>query len=239
MDSVTVRYGLPHPTEPGIVETRGGSKDGAAGGLGLLPMLLSAAANLASGKDATEVTDRATNMAQGNAPPPGELRKAAIAGAANLVRNLPRSSSARPGFQPPVGPRRPAPGPRHARPSVPPDGFPPEPDNEAPLDGAGEGDGNLDADANEGDDGDLRIDPGDDFADDGFNDDGEFGDDEPDGDEADDEPATQTPPPITPESVKGFSADEMKEAVVQWIRADPSRKSQVMSMLPALTEELK
>ena len=237
MDSVTVRYGLPHPSEPGIVETRGGTKDGAASGLGLLPMLLSAAANLAGGKDAAEVTERATNMAQGNAPPPGELRKAAIAGAANLVRNLPRSSSAQPGFQPPVGPRRPSHGSRHiapTRPSAPADGFPPEPDDDDPDGVMNEGDEGFGAEADEGD---LGIEPGEDFVD--FDDDGELGDDEPDGDEADGEPATQAASPITPDSVQGFSADEMKEAVVKWIRADPSRKDQVMSMVPALMDEMK
>jgi hypothetical protein len=36
----------------------------------------------------------------------------------------------------------------------------------------------------------------------------------------------------------GMSAEEMKAAVINWIRADPSRKAEVMNMLPDLSREI-
>ena len=38
--------------------------------------------------------------------------------------------------------------------------------------------------------------------------------------------------------LNNLSADEMKAAVIGWIRADPSRKADVMGMLPDLSKEI-
>ena len=38
--------------------------------------------------------------------------------------------------------------------------------------------------------------------------------------------------------MNGLSPDEMKRVFVDWIRADPSRKSTVMDMLPELSKEI-
>jgi hypothetical protein len=89
MESYTLRFGMPHPTERGITEQRGGEAQG-GGGLGLLPMLLNAAQHLASANDPAELAQRAGSMAQGESPPRGAARAAAINGAARLVQGIPR-----------------------------------------------------------------------------------------------------------------------------------------------------
>jgi hypothetical protein len=107
MESYTLRFGMPNPMHPGIQEQKGG--DAGSAGMGLLPMLMNAAAHLASANSPAEVVERAGNMAQGGAPPPGAARAAAIAGSANLVRGIPRNNpyrsppTTRP-FNPPPGP---------------------------------------------------------------------------------------------------------------------------------------
>ena len=54
-----------------------------------------------------------------------------------------------------------------------------------------------------------------------------------DGGGDDDYPEVPEPPDLS-----GMSGDEMKQAVIGWIRADPSRKSEIMNMLPELTKEI-
>ena len=38
--------------------------------------------------------------------------------------------------------------------------------------------------------------------------------------------------------LNGMSPEEMKQTVIAWIRADPSRKADVMNMLPDLSREI-
>jgi hypothetical protein len=57
------------------------------------------------------------------------------------------------------------------------------------------------------------------------------GEDEDDGDEGGDDGGGM--PDMT-----GMSSEEMKAAVIAWIRADPSRKADVMNMLPDLSREI-
>ena len=38
--------------------------------------------------------------------------------------------------------------------------------------------------------------------------------------------------------LNGMSPEEMKKTVIDWIRADPSRKADVMNMLPDLSREI-
>jgi len=101
-EGLYLQYGTPHPVHPGITEHRGGSPNASPQGLGLLPVLMNAAAHLASGGGPAEVAERAVDMAQGGKPPRGAARQAAIQGAANAVKRL----------RPPRHQRRPPPSPR-------------------------------------------------------------------------------------------------------------------------------
>ena len=96
MESYTLRFGMPNPVHPGIMEQKGGDGGSGSTGMGLLPMLMNAAAHLASANSPAEVVERAGSMAQGGAPPAGAARAAAIAGSANLVRGIPRNNPYRP-----------------------------------------------------------------------------------------------------------------------------------------------
>lgn len=94
MESYTLRFGMPHPTERGIVEQRGGD-NGGDGGMGILPMLMKAAQHLASAENPEQLADRAGSMAAGNPPPRGQTRAAAIGGAAKLIQGIPRGHDQR------------------------------------------------------------------------------------------------------------------------------------------------
>lgn len=173
LESFSLRFGLPHPVEQGIIEQKGGTGSSGGDGMGMLPMLIKAAAHLANAGTPEEAVQRAGSMAQGNPPPPSAARHAAIQGAGNLVRQLPRHAPP-PNYDPPGG-----------------GGF----------------------------------DPNDDDDDDGAYFGPEGGDDEIEDD-------GQMP------DLTNMSAAEMKNTVIEWIRKDPSRKAEVMGMLPDLQSEL-
>jgi len=184
LESFSLRFGLPHPVEQGIVEQRGGGDNSpAATGMGMLPMLMQAAAHLANAGDTGEVTQRVGSMAQGHAPPPGAARQAAIRGASELVRQLPRVVNGAP-----------------------------NPTDYGPSEGGW---------AHE----DTPHDP----EDDGGGDGGAYFDEDDDEDHSN--------PDVMPD-LTGMSPEEMKQTVIEWIRADPSRKKDVMAMLPDLQSEL-
>jgi hypothetical protein len=199
MESYTLRFGMPHPHEAGIVEQRGGSDNSGGGGaLGMLPMLLNAAQHLASANSGAEVVERAGSMAAGEAPPPGAARQAAINGAARLVRSLPRVG--RPGPPPPPTPMGPGP-------------MGPGPEDFDPSGGGGYFEEEADFDY-----------PSDETSMVPYDDSEDFGGPMPGGG--------------APESIRDLAADDVKDLFVDWIRADPERKSQVMDMLPELTKEV-
>lgn len=181
MESYTLRFGMPHPVEAGIVEQRGGEGSGGGmGGLGLLPQLIQAASGLASaGGSANEAPPP-------QAMPPGAARQAAINGAARLVQSLPRV-----GHQPPPPPM--------GRP------MPRGPD----FDDDGDGGAYFD-------DEDMGFDASEMYED-------------------DDEPMMGGGAPA---SIRDLPADQVKDLFVDWIRADPSRKKEVMDILPDLTKEV-
>jgi hypothetical protein len=97
MEAYTLRFGFPHPTEAGITEVRGEADRGSgnqgsagASGMGILPMLLNAAANLANADSPAQVVERAASMATGQPPPQGAARLAAIRGAGQVVNAIQR-----------------------------------------------------------------------------------------------------------------------------------------------------
>jgi hypothetical protein len=103
MEAYTMRFNFPHPAGIGITEapvSAGGSKNTNSGGMGLLPMLLNAAAHMANADSPQDMAARAGSMATGTAPPPGAARQAAVQGAGRLIGNLAR----------PAQPAEPAPG---------------------------------------------------------------------------------------------------------------------------------
>jgi len=106
MEAYTLRFGFPHPTESGITEIRGepdrGSNNqsagGAGGGMGILPMLLNAAAHLANSDSPAQVVERTAQMATGQTPPQGAARLAAIRGAGQVVNAIQRIRQPADGF---------------------------------------------------------------------------------------------------------------------------------------------
>jgi hypothetical protein len=106
MEAYTLRFGFPHPTEAGITEIRGeadrgNSTQGGAGGggMGILPMLLNAAAHLANADGPAQVVERTAQMATGQAPPAGAARMAAIRGAGQVVNAIQRVRKPVDGFE--------------------------------------------------------------------------------------------------------------------------------------------
>ncbi len=106
MEAYTLRFGFPHPTEAGITEVRGEADRGSgnqgsagAGGMGILPMLLNAAANLANADSPAQVVERAASMATGQPPPQGAARLAAIRGAGQVVNAIQRVRRPAEGFE--------------------------------------------------------------------------------------------------------------------------------------------
>jgi hypothetical protein len=205
VETFTMRYGTPHPTERGITEHPPSTPSGPQG-LGLLPMLVNAAAALAKSDSPAEVIQKAGSMAAGQEPDPGAARRAAIEGVGRMI-----------------GQRRPpAPPPRRiAPPRRPPGG------------GGGSGSGGATFDDEMGDEEASYEPEGDEGGDEGMDEGGDEGMDEG-GDEGAPEPMPSSGPP----DVRGLSAEEMKQAVIDWIRADPARKGEVMGMLPDLTREI-
>ena len=182
MEAYTLRFGWP-TQEPGITEMKGGDGGSAANsGLGILPMLINAAAHLANSGSPNEVGAKMGNMAQGEEPPTGAARDAAIQGAARMIRELPRPQGGR--------------GPEYPTDYAPNDPYSggPGPD---PMDPEGGGAYFDD---------DMSI----------------------------PEPSMHAQAP----DFGSLSGDEMRDAVISWVRADPSRKEEVLEMLPELSKEI-
>jgi hypothetical protein len=181
LENFVLRFGLPNQgMGPGIVEE---AKNQGQGGLGILPMLLNAAAQFAQADSPQGVVNTAVNMAGGQAPPQGAAREMAIKAAGNAVSQL--------------GKRK-----RLPPPAAPVEAPYPEPDPGPMDDGGGEG-GYFDEDMDE----DLDF-------------------------EAQDMGGDEMP------DLNGLTGAEMKQTVIEWIRADPSRKKDVMEMLPDLSKEV-
>ena len=194
MESYTLRFGFPHPSEAGITEVRGEADRGSsnqgnagAGGMGILPMLLNAAASLANADSPAQVVEHAANMATGQPPPQGAARLAAIRGAGQVVNAIQRV-------------RRPAEGFEDA-PSL--DDGPPQGSYHEEEEGY-EGDG----EAYEGGEGGYEGEEG------GFEGEGGL------------------------PSLSGLPPEDVKNAVLAWIRENPSNKSAVMRMIPELSKEI-
>jgi hypothetical protein len=210
MEGITMRYGLPELQPRGITEVKNTSPAASEpSGLGLLPMLLNAAAQLANSSDPAEIVTKAADLAQGKPPPAGAARMAAIQGAGRLVKNLTGSSQN----------RRPDPEPMAY------DDPDPEPDD---PDEGGSGGGQT-----------FRHEPARfDF------------ERERDGGSEDNQAHERTADELTPEALGAGSgptgapdlsempAAEMKELFLDWLRKDPSRKQEVMAMLPDLAKEV-
>lgn len=205
METYTMRFGF--PSAPGIVESRGGephsSAPGTPGlqGLGMLPMVLNAAMQLAGNGDRDPAPAPVATTSMQGSPSRVDSRSAAMAGASRMVRAL-------------------KPLPSRKALALPARGYEPPPEQEevdedySGDESAGERSGygmsGYDDDhASSGDDGPNEED-------DGYEDRGQ--------DEQSD--------------LNGLSAHEMKAAVIAWIRADPSRKADVMGMLPDLSKEI-
>jgi hypothetical protein len=205
METYTMRFGF--PTAPGIVESRGGephsSAPGTPGlqGLGMLPMVLNAAMQLAGNGDRDPAPAPVATTSMQGSPSRVDSRSAAMAGASRMVRALK-----------PLPSRKPL--------ALPARGYEPPPEQE-------EVDEDYSGDESEGERSGYGMSGYDDEehasgGDDGSNDE----------DEGYDEGSDGQP------DLNGLSADEMKAAVIAWIRADPSRKADVMGMLPDLSKEI-
>jgi len=91
VETFSMRFGMPHPHERGIVDDKASA--GPGGVAGLLPMLLNAAGHMAGANGPAEAAERAGSLAAGTPPPNGATRQLAIQGAGRLMQNLPRSWS--------------------------------------------------------------------------------------------------------------------------------------------------
>jgi len=220
VEGLYLQYGAPTPVAPGIVEHRGGTPNQQPQGLGLLPMLINAAAHMASGGSPAEIAERAGDMAQGQEPPRGAARQAAIAGATGAMRRLrPPRGPAAGGEHPQPGPgRRPPPSPRQHRQRDDED-F----DFEEPLDEYRPPDGDAAAP------GDFDEDYGGDDYDEGY-DDEDF-----DGDPGTDMVHHGGGGPSLEQIMADASGDDLLAAIKAWVAADPAnRKQEIAARLPEL-----
>ena len=208
METYTLRFGF--PTAPGIVESRGGephsSAPGTPGpqGLGMLPMVLNAAMQLAGNNDREPAPAPAPMTSMQGSPSRVDSRAAAMAGASRMVRALK-----------PLPPRKPL--------AIPARGYEPPPEQEeADEEYSGDDEGGGSERSGYGmsgyDDEDYAS------GDDGSGEEEDYGDENDGSDGMPD--------------LNNLSAEEMKAAVIGWIRADPSRKADVMGMLPDLSKEI-
>jgi len=212
MESITMRYGLPEVQQRGITEVKNTSPAATEpNGLGLLPMLLNAAAQLANSSDPAEIVSKAADMAQGKPPPAGAARMAAIQGAGKLVKNLTGSSMNR---------RRPEPEPEPFDYS--------DPDPDEPDEGGGGGGQTFRHEPPARFDFEREAEP---------NPEGEGGR-ERTADELTPEALGAGGGPGGPPDMSGASSEQMKDLFLDWIRKDPSRKQEVMAMLPDLAKEV-
>jgi hypothetical protein len=214
MESITMRYGLPEAQVRGITDVKNSPPSaGENQGLGLLPMLLNAAAQLAKSDSPAAVAKEAVEMAQGKPPPAGAARMAAIQGAGKLVRNLTHGGQNR----------------RHE----------PEPDPE-PIDDepedpdGGDGGGGMGGGGRHFDD-HASFDFG---REDEGGDEGDAGPPERSAAELTPEALDPSVGNSGAPDLTGLPPDEMKRVFLEWIRADPSRKQTVMDMLPELSKEI-
>jgi hypothetical protein len=103
MESYTLRFGFPHPNHAGVVEVKG-AEDKGGGGMGILPMLLNAAAHIAQGDNTEDKVGRAADIVGGAPPPQGAARMAAIQNAGRMIGSLQgpaEPAPPAPGFEPP------------------------------------------------------------------------------------------------------------------------------------------
>ena len=196
MESYTLRFGFP-THEAGIIEARGGEPPpsaapggaGPGGAFGMLPMLLQAAAKLATGGNEPAPAPPPAQIVQAGSAARASSRTTAIAGAGRMIRQLKQQPT----------PRRPA------------QGYEPPPrEEEEPEETRMERWSGEEEDGGEGEAGEEAYE-----------------------EEMEAPRGGGGPPDMT-----GLSPEAMKDAVIQWIRADPSRKADVMNMLPDLSREI-
>jgi hypothetical protein len=213
MESITMRYGLPEAQVRGITEVKNSPPSaGENQGLGLLPMLLNAAAQLAKSDSPAQVATAAVEMAQGKPPPAGAARMAAIQGAGKLVRNLTGGQN-----------RRRDPDPE------------PEPTHEDPPDDDDDGGGSGRGGAGHHFDDHASFDLG------RNEEEGEGDDPSPERERRAEELTPEALDPSVaagPPNLNDLPPDEMKRVFVEWLRQDPARKQTVMDMLPELAKEV-
>ena len=228
MESYTMRFGFP-TSEPGIIEARGGepapsAAPGSPGpnSYGLLPMLVQQVLKLAAGQGPP---------APAPAPAPAapaitqrdNSRALAIRGSGQMVQRL----------RPVPRPRPPAPG------------YDPAPplhdhreDRQRPSARWREDHEQMGPDEESGD----EYEGNDETGDEGAEDEDEYGQDE----EQERLPVRRERAPAMSRQdngggmpdLNGLSPEEMKAVVLAWIRADPSRKGDVMGMVSELASEL-
>jgi hypothetical protein len=106
VETFSLRFGMPHPHERGLIDdkaTGGGGGGGGDGGvMALLPALLNAAGHMAGSTGTADAVQRAGSLAAGAPPPSGAARQMAIEGAGRLMRNLPRGWASEPEAAEPV-----------------------------------------------------------------------------------------------------------------------------------------
>lgn len=208
LENFTMRFGAPEaPRNGGIQDMPAPApRSQQPEGLGLLPMLVNAAAQLAAASQGgpEAAAKEAVKLATGEPPKQGAARAMAVRGATDLVRRF--------GSTPGVGnstPRRPAPPVEPMLDTM----F--EPPDDDPLGGPGGNSG-------------MTFDPSDPNP--PF-DDGAAGFDS-------DQATAEVQERAAAFDPNALSADQMKEMVVNWIRTDPSRKNEVMGMVPELMKEV-
>lgn len=216
-EAYTLRFGMMDaPAMKAITDIPANSNGKeAAGPLGLLPMLVNAAAALAGSDTPAKAVENAAAMAQGQEPPSGAARELAIRGASRLVNGIRKKPPAEPaaGFEDLGGGG----------------GGPDE-------DGGGGGEtfdveryGSRHASFDEHEDGpEPRRGGGSLFG----------GGDEAGGGADLEDPLEGAMPGGGMPGPENMSSEEMKEYVLKWLKADPSRKQEVMAMVPSLMKEM-
>jgi len=228
MESYTMRFGFP-TSEPGIIEARGGepapsAAPGSPGpnNYGILPMLIQNVLKIASGQGAPAPTPAPAPAAPAITQRDNS-RALAIRGSGQMVQRL----------RPVPRPRPPAPG------------YDPAPpvhdhheDRQRPSARWQEDREQMGPDEEGADE----------YTEDGIDETGDEGEDEDEYSQDEEQehlPVRRERAPAMPQhggggmpDLNGLTPEQMKAAVIAWIRADPSRKGDVMAMLPDLSNEL-
>lgn len=228
MENFALRYGAPEmPMRNGIQDAPPqNNRNPAPEGLGFLPMLLSAAAQLAGSDNPAEAIKNAASLAEGQPPKHGAARALAVRGANELVRGLGIGGGAGGGTG---ASNRRGPGAAMTTPARPKPGYPPVPSDHGGSGRTFDDDlGYVKAPAHQEEVGVYGDGPTDAAAFDS-------------GSEAPFDPGTATE--HVERQAEAFdptalSTDQMREMVVNWLRADPSRKGEVMKMVPDLMKEV-